>query len=272
MLTRHKPGLSGQATFVELFVNAPRTERPNTRCHRLTLKWHVPPLKLYPDTAGRKARWIGTDVTVILWLAFWSVLGYYVHHLIEILQAIPDAIDRAGSALDAPLQDAMNRAAQIPIVGGLIVDRIQSASNATAGRAHAIAAALGNLIDVAALGMALAVALPPILLVIGFYGFIRWRASREMGSAHRVVEEALRQHRGRQLNEALARRALEVVPYRRLVKVSPDPLGELEAGRYDALAAQALRAAGLSPDIARQSAAATTPVERGPGRMTPHTD
>ena len=232
----------------------------------------MPPLKLYPDPVGRKARWIGTDVVVIAWLFFWSFVGYYVHHLIEIFQAIPDAIDRAGSALDAPLQDAMNRASQVPLVGGFIVDRIQNASNATAGRAHAIAAALSNLIDITAVGMALAVAVPPILLVIGFYGFIRWRASREMGSAKRVVEVAMRNQQGDQLNEALARRALLVVPYRRLVKVSADPLAELEAGRYDALAAQALRAAGLSPDLARPSADATTSLDQGPGRMTPHTE
>jgi hypothetical protein len=229
----------------------------------------VPPFKLYPDPAGRKARWIGTDVVVIVWLVFMSLVGYYVHHMIEILQAIPDAIDRAGSALDAPLQDAMNRASQIPLIGGLIVDPIQNASNATAGRAHAIAAALSNMIDIAAVGMAVAIAVPPILLVIGFYGFIRWRASREMGSAERLVEVALRQHRGEELNEALARRALEVVPYRRLAKVSPDPLGELQAGRYEALAAQALRAAGLSPELARTSTA-QTPLEPDPGRMKPN--
>lgn len=232
----------------------------------------MPPLKLYPDTAGRKARWIGTDVIVVVWLAFWSFIGYYVHQLIEVLQAIPDAIERAGSALDAPLQNAMDRAGQIPIIGGLIVDRIQNASDATAGRVHAIASALSNMIDIAALGMALAIAAPPILLVIGFYGFIRWRASREMGSAKRVVDVAIEQHRADQLNEALARRALEIVPYRRLIKVSPDPLGELEAGRYDALAAEALRAAGLSPDLTQPPAEATTPLERGPGKMTPHAD
>ena len=232
----------------------------------------MPPLKLYPDPPGRKARWIGTDVVVVVWLAFWSFLGYYVHQLIEVLQAIPDAIDRAGNALDAPLQNAMNRAAQIPIVGGLIVDRIQNASNSTVGRVHAIATALSNIIDIAALGMALAIAAPAILLVIGFYGSVRWRASREMGSAKRVVEVAMQQHRGEQLKESLARRALEVVPYRRLVKVSPDPLGELEAGRYDALAEQALIAAGLSPELVRPSADATTSVERGSGTMKPHTE
>src|SRR6516162_2877025 len=119
-----------------------------------------------------------------------SFIGYYVHHMIEVFQAIPDAIDRAGSALDAPLQDAMNRAAQIPIVGSWIVNWIQNLSNSTAGRAHAVAAGLSTMIDIAALGMALAVAAPAILLVIGFYGSIRWRASSEMGSAHRVVEVA----------------------------------------------------------------------------------
>lgn len=232
----------------------------------------MPPLKLYPDPPGRKARWIGTDVTVVVWLVFWSFLGYYVHHLIEILQAIPDAINRAGNALDAPLQDLMNRASQVPIIGNFIVDRIQHASDSTVGRIHAIAAAISNLIDIAALGMALAVAAPAILLVIGFYGFIRWRASREMGSAKVVVDVAIQQHRGAELNEALARRALEVVPYRRLVKVSPDPLGELAAGRYDALAAEALRAAGLNPDLALPSADATTPLERGPARMKPDTE
>lgn len=209
---------------------------------------------------------------VVVWLAFWSVIGYYVHQLIEVLQAIPDAIDRAGSAIDAPLQNAMNRASQIPIVGALIVDRLQNASDATAGRVHAIAAALGNIIDIAALGMALAIAAPPILLVIGFYGFIRWRASREMGSAKQVVELAMREHRGDQMNEALARRALVVVPYRRLAKVSSDPLGELEAGHYDALAAEALRAAGLSPDLARRSADVATPPERGPETLKPHVE
>ena len=232
----------------------------------------MPPLKLYPDPRGRKARWIGTDVIVIVWLAFWSFLGYYVHQLIEVLQAIPDAIDRAGSALDAPLQSAMNRASQIPIVGGLIVDRLQNASDSTAGRVHAIAAALGNIIDIAALGMALAIAAPPILLVIGFYGFIRWRASREMGSAKQVVEVAMREHRGEEMKEALARRALVVVPYRRLVKVSSNPLGEVDAGRYDALAGEALRAAGLNPDLALRSADATTPVERGPETLKPHAE
>ena len=232
----------------------------------------MPPLKLYPDAPGRKARWIFTDVVVIAWLAFWSFIGYYVHHLIEILQAVPDAIDRAGSTLDAPLQDAMNRAAQIPIVGSWIVASIQNASNATAGRAHAVAAALNNLIDVAAIGMALVVAVPPLLLVIGFYGFIRWRASREMGSARRLVEVAMRQRRGAQLNKALARRALEVVPYRRLVRISPDPLGELEAGRYDALAAEALRSAGLNPELSRPLAGVTAPLESDPGRMTPHSE
>ncbi|HET7338611.1 MAG TPA: hypothetical protein VFK22_03615 [Candidatus Dormibacteraeota bacterium] len=232
----------------------------------------MPPLKLYPDAPGRKARWIGTDVIVVVWLAFWSFIGYYVHQLIEVLQAIPDAIDRAGSAIDAPLQNAMNRAGQIPIVGALIVDRLQNASDATAGRVHAIAAALGNIIDIAALGMALAIAAPPILLVIGFYGFIRWRASREMGSAKQVVELAMREHPGDQMNEALARRALVVVPYRRLAKVSSDPLRELEAGHYDALAAEALRAAGLSPDLARPSADAATAVERAPEALKPHVE
>jgi hypothetical protein len=226
----------------------------------------VSPVKLYPDTPGRKARWIGADVLVIVWLGFWSLLAYYIHQLVEVLQAIPNAIDRAGSVLDAPLQNAMNYASQIPIFGSMIVDRLQTANAATAGRAHAVAAALTNMIDIAALGVALIAAVPPILLVIGFYGTNRWRASREMGSAKRVVEVALREHRGEQLNEALARRAIEVVPYRRLVKVTQDPLGELQAGRYDALAAQSLYAAGLKPNLIRPAAGGTDQsLRRGPG-------
>ncbi|HSS93434.1 MAG TPA: hypothetical protein VLR46_05510 [Candidatus Dormibacteraeota bacterium] len=230
----------------------------------------MPPLKLYPDTPGRKTRWIGADVLVVVWLGFWSLLGFYIHQLVEVLQAIPDAIDRAGSAIDVPLQNAMNYASQIPIFGSLIVDRLQAANAATAGRAHAVAAALTNMIDIAALGVALVAAVPPILLVIGFYGSDRWRASREMGSAKRIVEVALREHRGQQLNEALARRAIEVVPYRRLVKVTPDPLGELQAGHYDALAAQSLSAAGLSPILIRPVAGgAAQSLKRGPRRVTP---
>jgi hypothetical protein len=267
-----------------------RTTRPRNRlfdpvkgCRRKSASGNCPgskasgramsPLKLYPDAPGRKALWIGADVLVIVWLGFWSLLGYYIHQLIEVLQAIPDAIDRAGATLDAPLQRAISAASQIPIVGSLIVDRLQNASNATAGRAHAVAAALSNLIDVAALGMALLVATPPILIVIGFYGYNRWRASREMGSAKKVVEVALREHRGEQLNEALARRAFEVVPYRRLAKVSPDPLGELHSGRYDALAAESLRAAGLSADIARPAPNATdSSMKPGAGRAKPRTE
>jgi hypothetical protein len=91
-----------------------------------------------------------------------------------------------------------------------------------------------------------------------------------MGSARRVVEVALRQNRGDQLNAALARRALEVVPYRRLVKVSSVPLGDVEAGHYYALAEEALIAAGLSPDLARRSVQASTPPKPGHEKMKPH--
>lgn len=232
----------------------------------------MPPFKLYPADPGRKVRWIATDVIVVVWLGFWSLLGYYIHQMVEILQAIPDALNRAGSVLDAPLQNAMNRASQIPIAGAAIVDRIQSASSATAGRAHAVAAALSNLIDIAAIGAALLVALPPILLVIGFYGYNRWKASRELGSAREVVEVALEHDRDEQLKEALAHRALEVVPFRRLVKVSPDPIGELQAGRYDVLAAQSLRAAGLSPDLIKPVDATPAALEPGSGRKKPHVE
>jgi hypothetical protein len=233
----------------------------------------VSPLKLYPDEPGRKARWIGADVIAILWLGFWSFLGYYVHQFIELLQAIPDAVNRAGSSLDEPIQKAISAASQIPIFGGAIVDRLQNASNATAGRAHAVAAAVANLIDIAALSIALLVAVPPILLVIGFYGYTRWRASREMGSAKTVVEIAVRDHPGEQLNEALARRAMVVVPYRRLAKVTPDPLGELQSGHYDVLAAESLRAAGLRPDLIEADADATdSSIKRGQRRAKPHAE
>ena len=102
-------------------------------------------------------------------------------------------------------------------------------SVAAAGAARDLANLLGFLFFALLAAVLLLLAVPP-----------RVRQVRRLNAAARVVGELSAERR-----RLIAMRAAFGLPYGELLRFTKDPLGDLEAGRYDALVAAELDQAGL---------------------------
>ena len=98
-----------------------------------------------------------------------------------------------------------------------------------------------------AIVLALLVAVPPILLVMGPYAAWRWRDMRETGAALAFVRIASMTGRADQARAVLAYRAVSTLSFRQLMSASADPVGDIAERRYERLADAMLKRAGLDP-------------------------
>ena len=203
-------------------------------------------LKLYPDHVPARLPRIAGDMLASAWTVLWVAAGVSVYSTVMALQVISDGLAGTGRTFDNWL-DAFKSASPrgIPILSQFLQAQATALQKvggdqliAVAGQAHA---SIHNL----ALALGILTAAPPILIVAGGYAIWRWRDAREMGSALGFVRAAEGSGRLEQAKALLAYRAVSNLSFTRLMKVSGDPVGDLAAHRYDALAAEMLKQAGL---------------------------
>lgn len=203
-------------------------------------------LKLYPDHVPARVPRIAGDMLAAAWCALWVAAGVLAYQTVMALEVVADGLSSTGHTFNSWV-DAFRSAAPrgIPILSQLLqngataFEKVSGDPMVSAGaQAHA---GISNL----AIAIGLFAAVPPILIVGGAYALWRWRDAREMGSALAFVRAA--EHGGRidQAKAVLAYRAISTLSFRSLMRVSRDPIGDLAARRYDALAAEMLKKAGL---------------------------
>lgn len=197
----------------------------------------------YVPYASRPVRLMGqlvSDVVVITWTALWVWIGMAVYSAVAAVAEAGRRVESGASDLAGNLDSAGQRADRIPLLG----DALSTPLSAAGSAAHDIAGA-GQSLDTAASWLAwllaFAVAGFPILALAMPWLVLRLRFARRK---HTIVGLAATPA-GVQL---LALRALANRPLRRLVSVSPDPVGAWR--REDpyaiaGLAALELRAAGV---------------------------
>jgi hypothetical protein len=220
-------------------------------------------LTMYPrHWSGRLWRLL-LDLLVLLWTAGWAVAGWAVYQLVAGLQVVADAISRTGSTFNDWVH-----AFESAVPGG-----IPGLSGAMRSLAAVLRQSAGDpliqrgmqahdTIQHLAIGLGLFVALLPILTVTGLYLVWRGRDVRELTAAADFVRAAERSGRVREANAVLAHRAVALLPFRQLMRASPDPIGDLAAGRHEALAAAMLSRAGARPLVQRPSAGRPLPERR----------
>jgi len=145
----------------------------------------------------------------------------------------------------------------IPVVGGRLAGALQGAGEQSGGNV----AALGKNGSDAVHHLALLLGLltffvPAVLLLIAMLPG-RVKQIRQLTAAEQVLVDTHDPERRR----LLAMRAAFGLPYGTLLGYTKDPLGDLSAGRHDALVDAALDDAGI-----RRPAAAGGPSERDAGR------
>ena len=206
----------------------------------------MPLLTIYPERwPGRLGR-LMLDLLAVLWTAGWALAGWTLYQLVLALEVVADAITRTGQTFDSWVQ----------AFRGSVPGNVPGLSGALRSLADALQRSGGDplvqrgmeahdRIAQIAVALGLFVALIPIVSVTGVYLLWRVRDVRELNAAAAFVRMAERTGRVDEANAVLAHRAVATLPFRQLMRASADPVGDLAAGRHEALAAAMLRRAGM---------------------------
>jgi hypothetical protein len=203
-------------------------------------------MKFYADSPGRRARQLGTDLALVTWTLLWARLGMWIDELVSRLAGPGRAVERAGSGLARPLDEAAREVAGLPLVGEALGAPLEAAADA--GRALAAAGAgQQDVVHTLALWLGTLFAVMPVSLALALYlpGRLRW--AREATAARRLCRSA-------PSLELFALRAVATRPLAELYRASPDPAAALRSGDLRGLAALELRSLGLEPPSAPESA------------------
>ena len=196
-------------------------------------------MRLYPELSPRRGRTIALDAAVILLVLVFAWLGFRVHGAVTELTAVSDGVQSAGSAVQGALEEAGDKVSGAPLVGGEVGDALRDAGEGTGGEAVATGrAGEEGIRDLARLLGWLTFGVPTLLLLSRALP-PRVAQVRALSAASRIVSGADR--------ALLAQRAAFGLPYATLLRHTRDPLGDLAAGRLDALVAAAREDAGLRP-------------------------
>ncbi|MEJ7793556.1 MAG: hypothetical protein WKF65_16445 [Gaiellaceae bacterium] len=199
-------------------------------------------MRLYPDPPLQRLGLIARDLAVVLGLALFAKIGLEVHDAVDKLAVLGEGVESAGGAVTGGFESAAEALDGAPFVGDDIGDALRGAGEGSggevqdlgrggAGAAHDLADLLGLVVFGLPAALLLLWAVPP-----------RVRRVRRLNAAARVL--ALPSEERRRL---VAMRAAFSLPYGALLAYTRDPLGDLEAGRYDALVRAELDQAGLRP-------------------------
>lgn len=203
-------------------------------------------LKFYPDRPTPRFARLLLDLGAVIWTAVWIAIGWAVYRLVTALWVVSDAIAGTGHTFNSwlsAIKGAVPR--NVPILGSYLSSTADALQKHTGDPLIQTGAQAHDSIQNVAVALGVITAAPPILIVTGLYLLWRWRDAREMGAALAFVRASERSGREEQARAVLAFRAVATLSFRRLMRVSRDPVGDLAEHRYDALASEMLRSAGL---------------------------
>lgn len=199
-------------------------------------------MRFYPEQRGLRVDLIARDLAVVLALVLFAVVAVRVHDAVDRLAVLGDGVESAGRSVSGGFESAADAVDGTPIVGDRLGDALRGAGQGSggeveelgrggAGAAHDLANLLGLLFFGLPASLLLLWALPP-----------RVRQVRRLNAAAQAVGELSPERR-----RLLAMRAAFGLPYGELLRYTRDPLGDLEAERYDALVDAELAQVGLRP-------------------------
>ena len=196
-------------------------------------------MRYYPDIPSRRASTLVRDLLTVLLLVVLAWIALKVHDAVDRLAVLGEGVNEAGSSVENGFDSAADAVDGTPLVGDELADGLRSAGVESGGnvaglgqegedRAHQLADLLG-----------LVTFFVPATLLLLRVVPSRLGQIRQLTAAERVLVE------GDATGRTLAMRAAFALPYGQLLAYTRDPLGDLEAGRYDALIEAVLEDAGL---------------------------
>ncbi len=180
------------------------------------------------------------DAALLGWIVAWIILAGAVAREVDGLSRLSGTVVLAGGALEET-GDLLRSFDRVPFVGdqvGEVSERIRQTGRSARRNAAASRESIENLTVLLGVSIALIPTLP--LLAVYLPLRVRWRRERS------AIRRALR-HRDAapMLEQYLARRAVQTLPYDRLRAISVDPWRDVAEGRFTALADAELTRLGL---------------------------
>ncbi|MGI8617192.1 MAG: hypothetical protein ACR2L4_10510 [Actinomycetota bacterium] len=173
---------------------------------------------------------VAIDLLVVLWTIAWLVLGIAVGTFVERLSAVGEGLEDAGQAIGRA-GDAVDTLSDVPLMGegfSTVAQEIRGIGRETAQNGRSVEDDVDSLAVLIGAGLALGPTLPILAL------WVPPRVSRER--ERRAIRKSLESD-DRVALAYLANRAVATRLFRELQKASDDPVADLTAGRYEALAA-----------------------------------
>jgi hypothetical protein len=199
-------------------------------------------VRLYPERTGPRLDLIARDLAVMLALVLFALIALKVHDAVDKLAVLGDGVESAGKGVSGGFGAAADAVDGTPLIGDDLADALRGAGEGSGGEVQELGrGGSGAVHDLANLLGVLFFALPAAVLLL-FALPPRVRQVRRLNAAAQAVGDLSAERR-----RLLAMRAAFGLPYGELLRFTRDPLGDLEAGRYDALVAAELEQAGLQP-------------------------
>jgi hypothetical protein len=196
-------------------------------------------MRFYPDIPSRRASTLVRDLLTVALLVLLAWIALVVHDAVDRLAVLGEGVNAAGSSIEDGFGTAADAVDGTPVVGDELAEGLRSAGEESGGNV----AGLGRegeekthrLADI--LGL-VTFFLPATFLLLRVVP-ARVAQVRTLTAAERVLVK------GDGPDRLVAMRAAFALPYGQLLEYTKDPLGDLEAGRYDALVEAVLADAGL---------------------------
>ena len=200
-------------------------------------------MRLYPEVPAQLARTIARDLLTLALLAVFVWVAFLVHDAVDELAVLGRGVNEAGTAVRGGFESAADAVEEAPVVGDDVAGGLRAAGEGSGGRvAEAARQGEERVHRLADLLGILTFSLPAVLLLLQFLPR-RLAQMRRLAAARRVLRPLPSDEQRR----LLALRAALTLPYGQLLAYTRDPLGDLAAGRYDALVRAAYEDAGLRP-------------------------
>ncbi len=188
--------------------------------------------------SARSVRWL--DAGVALWVVVWVVLGVLIWSDIGAQAQLSTDVIKIGAAVRST-GEALGVVGGLPLVGGSIgdfADRIETMGAEVEASGQESRGGIERTAVIAGLG----VGILPAALVLLLYLPARIRWKRYVGAIAAALPGAANDPA---LEQYLARRAVDALPWDQLRAITPDPWGDIRRGECRALADAELERLGL---------------------------
>jgi hypothetical protein len=196
-------------------------------------------MRYYPDIPSRRASTLARDLLTALILVLLAWIALKVHDAVDRLAVLGEGVNAAGSSVEDGFDAAADAVDGTPLVGEPLAEGLRGAGEGTGGNVADLGQAGEDRVHQLADILGLVTFFVPATLLLLRVVPARIAQARQLTAAERVLVS------GDASARTLAMRAAFGLPYGQLLAHTPDPLGDLEAGRYDALVEAVLEDSGL---------------------------